>query len=302
MMKDQAEKLREMALNARYKIEKELLKDLNQTKVIVISSGKGGTGKSTLAVNLSVDLCRKGKKVLLFDADLGLANIDIMLGIVPKFNLYHVVSGLKTIQDITISVDDNLHIIPGGSGVYELANLSQDKLKQLLVPLGKLDGVYDYMIIDTGAGISESVITFLLAGDDVIIVTTPEPTSITDAYGIVKSLSKHKFEGKVYLVVNRVSDSSEGIMVGEKFKLVCKKFLDIDLILLGYIVNDPLISECIKKQQSFIKQYPKSTAAKNVNMISEGLLKNEQPQEINPKSSGGGIRNFFKKLAASVNK
>lgn len=300
-MKDQADKLRELALSTRYRIEKEILKDLKQTKVIVISSGKGGTGKSTLAVNLSVDLSRKGKKVLLFDADLGLANVDIMLGLVPKFNLYHVVSGLKTIQDIIIPADQGLHIIPGGSGVYELANISQEKLRNLIVQLGKLDGIYDYMIIDTGAGLSESVLTFLLAGDEVIIVTTPEPTSITDAYGIVKSLSKHRYEGPIYLVVNKVNDSSEGIMVGEKFKLVCKKFLDIDLVFLGHIVNDPLISEGIKKQQSFVKLYPKSVAAKNVSMISEVLLKNIQPQDMLKKSSGGGIRNFFKKLVASAN-
>lgn len=300
-MRDQAEKLREMALSARYKIEKELLDDLKQTKVIVISSGKGGTGKSTLALNLSIDLCNKGKKVLLFDADLGLANIDIMLGLVPKFNLYHVITGKKTIQDITISAN-GLDIIPGGSGVYELANLSQDRLKNILVQLGKLDGVYDYMIIDTGAGLSESVITFLLAADDVIIVTTPEPTSITDAYGIVKNLSKNNFEGIVYLVVNRVSDSSEGIMIGEKFKLVCKKFLEVDLVLLGYIVNEPLITEGIRKQQSFIKLYPKSTAAKNIAMISEILLKNKEFQDIPLKSSRGGIRKFFRTLAANIRK
>lgn len=300
-MRDQAEKLREMALNARHKIEKEILDELKHTKVIVISSGKGGTGKSTLAVNLSIDLCQKGQRVLLFDADLGLANIDIMLGLMPKYNLYHVVTGKKTIQDITISTDSGLDIIPGGSGVYELANLSQDRLRNILFQLGKLDGIYDYMIIDTGAGLSESVITFLLAADDVIIVTTPEPTSITDAYGIVKHLSKNKFAGTIYLVVNRVSDSSEGIMIGEKFKLVCKKFLEVDLILLGYIVNEPLISEGIKKQKSFIKLYPKSTAAKNVGMIADVLL-NKEPQDISLKSSRGGIRNFFKKLAAGINK
>ncbi|HZK42814.1 MAG TPA: MinD/ParA family protein [Syntrophomonadaceae bacterium] len=300
-MKDQAEKLREIALKTRLKIENEILGNLQQTKVIVISSGKGGTGKSTLALNLSMDLSRKGKKIVLLDADMGLANIDIMLGIVPKYNLYHVVTGKKTISDITVHIAEGFDIIPGGSGVYELANLNQDRLKNILVQLGQLDGIYDYMIIDTGAGLSESVLTFLLAADDVIIITTTEPTSITDAYGIVKSLNKNTFAGVIYLVVNRVANRSEGIMTAEKFKLVCKKFLDIEISLLGYVVDESLISVGIRRQQPFITLYPKSIAAKNISMISDSLLENRVNQEQEFKQQRGGIRNFFKKFL-SINR
>ncbi len=302
-MKDQAEKLRAMALKTRLNIEKEMLNDFKQTKVIVVSSGKGGVGKSTLALNMAIDLCRKGKKILLFDADLGMANIDIMLGIIPQYNLYHVTTGNKSIQDITLTIEEGLDIIPGGSGIYELANLSDERLKNILVQIGKLDGIYDYMIIDTGAGISKSVITFLLAGDDVIVITTPEPTSVTDAYGIVKSLNKSSFKGHVYLVVNRVVDGNEGIMVAEKFKLVCKKFLEIDIKFLGYIINEPLISEGIRRQESFIKLFPKSVAAKNVSGITDLLLKEghgdnaDNDELITPPAQGRGIKNFFKKLA-----
>lgn len=299
-MKDQAEKLREIALKTKLKIEKEILKDIKQTKIIVVSSGKGGVGKSTLALGLAIDLSRKNKRVVLFDADLGMANIDIMLGVLPKYNLYHVTTGNKSIQDIIITTDDGLDIIPGGSGIYELANLNEDRLKNLLVQMGKLDGVYDYMIIDTGAGISKSVITFLLAGDDVIVITTPEPTAITDAYGIVKSLNKGSFAGNVYLVVNRVIDGHEGIMIAEKFKLVCNRYLGIDIKFLGYIVNEPLITEGIKRQQPFMQLFPKSMAAKNVNMIGDSLLKEGIETEadiINLPSPGRGIKNFFRKLA-----
>lgn len=299
-MKDQAEKLREIALKTRLKIEKEILKDVKQTKILVVSSGKGGVGKSTLALGLAIDLARKGKKALLFDADLGMANIDIMLGIIPKYNLYHVITGNKTIQDIIITFEDGLDIIPGGSGIYELANLNEDRLKNLLVQMGRLDGVYDYMIIDTGAGISKSVITFLLAGDDVIVITTPEPTAITDAYGIVKSLNKGNFSGNVFLVINRVTDGNEGVMVAEKFKLVCNKYLNVDIKFLGYIINEPLITEGIKRQQSFMQLFPKSLAAKNVSMIGDQLLKEGTEAEIdliNIPTSGRGIKNFFRKLA-----
>ncbi|NLJ72465.1 MAG: MinD/ParA family protein [Syntrophomonadaceae bacterium] len=294
-MKDQADRLRQIALNARVKIEQEILTSQSQTKVIVISSGKGGTGKSTIALNLSVELCQRGKKVILFDADLGLANIDIMLGIVPKYNLYHVVNDKKSIQDIIIHTEEGLDIIPGGSGVYELANLSNEKLKSIITQLGRLDNVYDYMIIDTGAGLSENVLTFLLAADDVIIVTTPEPTSITDAYGIMKSLSNRKFPGAVYLIVNRVFDSNEGLMVAEKFKLVSQKFLNIDITPLGYVINEPLVSEGIRRQKSFIKLFPRSIAAKNINNIADNLLsKGEVVITETPQRSG--IRNFFRKI------
>lgn len=295
-MKDQAEKLREMALNARLKIEKEILQNQQKSKVIVIGSGKGGAGKSTIALNLSIELCRRDKKVLLFDADLGLANIDIMLGIVPKFNLYHVVNGKKTIKDITITTEEGLDIIPGGSGIYELANLSQDRVKNLLVQLGKLDGVYDYMIIDTGAGLSENVLTFLLAADDVIIVTTPEPTSITDAYGIMKGLSNQQFSGIVYLVVNRVFNNSEGFTVAEKFKAVSQRFLNINIVPLGYVVNESLIGEGIRRQAPFVKLYPRSTAARNIGTLAENLLETKTTEPRPPIANRGGIRSFFKKL------
>lgn len=295
-MKDQADRLRQIALNARVKIEQEIFTSQSQTKVIVISSGKGGTGKSTIALNLSVELCQRGKKVILFDADLGLANIDIMLGIVPKYNLYHVVNEKKSIQDIIIHTEEGLDIIPGGSGVYELANLSNEKLKSIITQLGRLDNVYDYMIIDTGAGLSENVLTFLLAADDVIIVTTPEPTSITDAYGIMKSLSNRKFLGAVYLIVNRVFDSNEGLMVAEKFKLVSQKFLNINITPLGYVINEPLVSEGIRRQKSFIKLFPRSIAAKNINNIADNLLsKGEVVITETPQRSG--IRNFFRKIS-----
>jgi flagellar biosynthesis protein FlhG len=193
---------------------------------------------------------RLGRKVVLMDADLGMANIDIMLGLVPKYNLYHMMKDKKTINDIIIKGPEGLSIIPGGSGINELANLKEPELKRILVEMGKLDGEYDYMIVDTGAGISNNVTSFLLAADDAIIVTTPEPTSLTDAYGIIKSITKCGYSKNLLLVVNKVSKESEGVLVAQKFKVVGEKFLDLDIKVLGYILQDNQVEQGIRRQQA----------------------------------------------------
>ncbi|SHG57683.1 flagellar biosynthesis protein FlhG [Thermosyntropha lipolytica DSM 11003] len=295
-MKDQADRLRELALTVKQQIENEIYMNLKHTRVIAVSSGKGGTGKSTLALNLSIALSSQGKKVILMDADMGLANIDIMLGIVPAYNIYHFVQGQKSLREIILSHPTGIDIIPGGSGITELANLHREQLKRILVELGALDGEYDFMIIDTGAGISDSVLSFLLAADDVLVVTTPEPTSITDAYGVVKGLSQHHFAGNLYLIVNRVENNHEGVLLAEKFRLVCNKFLNLDIKVLGYVVNEPLIKEAIKRQTSFLNIFPQSVAARNIYDISSKLLSNDVGGDKREIQKYGGIKNFFKKL------
>jgi flagellar biosynthesis protein FlhG len=299
-MRDQAEKLREKALKVRKQIEAELNQELKQTRVIVVTSGKGGVGKSTLYLNIALSICSMGKKVVLMDADLGMANIDIMLGLVPEYNLYHMMLDRKSLKDIIVSGPDGLSIIPGGSGISELANLKEDQLRRILVELGKLDGDYDYMIIDTGAGISNNVISFVMASNDVIVITTPEPTSLTDAYGIVKIAARDSFKGNMYLVVNRVTNDTEGVLVGEKLRIVIKKFLDMDIKVLGFIANEPLIEEGIRRQEAFIKAFPKSMAAADITRISRNLVRgfDEDDPEYNLVSRPGGIKNFFKKFSA----
>jgi flagellar biosynthesis protein FlhG len=191
---------------------------------------------------------------------------------------------------------NGLKIIPGGSGMAELANLKEDDLKRILVEMGKLDGEFDYMVVDTGAGISSNVISFLLASDDVIIVTTPEPTSLTDAYGIVKSVNKSGYHGNLYLVVNRVVKESEGAIVAQKFKLVAEKFLDLDIKVLGYILQDPQVEQGIRRQEALAAAFPRSIAAKNIMSIAQKLIDHEEMPmtEIQPKV--GGIRAFIKKI------
>lgn len=294
-MKDQANKLREMAINLKNQIEVELSRENKQTRVIAISSGKGGVGKSTLALNLSLELCAQGKRVILMDGDLGMANIDIMLGLVPKYNLYHFIREQKPLKDIIFNGPAGLKIISGGSGINELANLKDDELNRLLKEIGRLDGEFDFMIVDTGAGISNNVIRFLLAADDVIILTTPEPTSLTDAYGIVKSITIYGYTGDIFLVVNRVRQESEGILVAQKFKLVSNKFLGLDIKILGHILHDPQVEQAIRRQEAFTQLFPRTIAAKNI-MIIAGKLLDEETVPYQVETRAGGIRGFIKKF------
>lgn len=298
-MKDQAERLREMANQVRQQIETEMSQRINRARVLAISSGKGGVGKSTLALNLALVLCARGKKVLLLDVDMGLANLDIMLGMVPKYNLFHMIQGKKSLDEVIITGPQGLSIIPGGSGIQELANLPAADLKRLLIELGKLDNDFDYMILDTGAGISLNVTTFLLAADDAIIITSPEPTSLTDAYGLLKSLNRSSYEGKVHLVVNRVTDDAEGILVAEKLKMVTQKYLGLEVINLGHIVNEPLVGEGVRRQQPFVELYPRSRATRNIERIAEKIMysfgQNDHTDLKHPVKPSG-IKNFFRKI------
>lgn len=160
---------------------------VKKTKIIAVASGKGGVGKSTVSVNLAISIARTGLKVLIFDGDLGLANVNVLLGIIPKYNLYHVVKGHKSLKDIVISTPEGVDIIAGASGYSQLANLNETQRNNLIKGFAELDR-YDVMIIDTGAGISANVIGLVMPADEVIVVTTPEPTSITDSYGLIKSI------------------------------------------------------------------------------------------------------------------
>lgn len=295
MMSDQADKLRKMAQGVRQQIEAEMMGSSRKTRTIVISSGKGGVGKSTLALNMALSLCSDSRRVMLMDADLGLANIDIMLGLTPEYHIQHLVQGRKSLKDIIITGPQGLKIIPGGSGINELANLSDGELKRILAEIGKLDGDYDYMIIDTGAGISKSVLSFMLAADEVIVITTPEPTSLTDAYGCVKTIAKQGYGGEIAVVVNQAADQNEGILVAEKFRLVCRQFLNINIKMLGVIPSDDLVGEVVRQQKALMQAYPRSNAARHIQNIARNLA-NQSAAAAPEESHGSGIKKFFQKI------
>lgn len=295
MISDQADKLRQMAQGVRKQIEAEMMGKARKTQTIAIGSGKGGVGKSTLALNLALGLCNEKQKVILMDADLGLANIDIMLGLTPKFHLQHLLQGSKSVKDIIINGPGGLKIIPGGSGIAELANLGDTELRRILLEVGRLDGDYDYMVIDTGAGISRGVIGFMLSADQAILATTPEPTSLTDAYGCIKTMAKQGYGGEIATVINQVNNRDEGLLVAEKFRLVCRQFLDIDIATLGIVPTDALVGESVRRQKALMEVFPRSNAARHIQRMAERLIDRSltaAPEE----SHGGGIKKFFQRI------
>jgi flagellar biosynthesis protein FlhG len=306
-MKDQAEKLRALARNIKQQVEEDIKKQSeikpknnkkktvfngSATRVIAITSGKGGVGKTNLTVNLALAIQAHGQRVMVLDADLGLANADVMMGVSPQFNLYHVLKGEKGIKDILTYGPQGIMLLAGGSGIQELANLPRKQIEGFINELGQLEGLADILIIDTGAGLNRNVMTFLLAADEVLLVCTPEPTSITDAYGLVKSLYQRQPESHVHLVVNRVEDIEEAEITANKLTTVAETFLQFSIRNLGFILDDPLVTKAVKSQEPFIIKYPKGSASGCVKKLALQLL---EGYDRKPPSSG--IKAFFSKVS-----
>lgn len=290
----QLDRLRIMAENLKDDLEKKIEGKESQTKIITIASGKGGVGKTNFTLNLGIALAEFGKKVLILDADLGLANIDVLLGAAPKFNLSHVIAGNKEIQEIIIKGPNNIDIIPGGSGVFELAQLSEEELNDFLSHLGLIDKNYDFLLIDTGAGLSKTVLSFSLAADEVFVITLPEPTSLTDAYGLIKTISKHRYLGKIKLIVNKSTSREEGEITGKKIQIVVQRFLkDCDLEILGFISDDRSVIDAVKRQEPFIISHPDSRAAADIYSIAAEILNIKHEKKANK-----GLRDYFSKISS----
>jgi flagellar biosynthesis protein FlhG len=259
VQKDQAENLR--LIMAEKSVQPEQFG--RRTRIVTISSGKGGVGKTNIAINLAIAFAEIGKKVVVMDADLGLANVNVILGIIPKFNLYHVIKKQKTIRDIIVDTQYGIQIIAGASGFSQLANLNEEERGNFVEGLKDL-GYADIIIIDTGAGVSQNVLSFLKAADDAIIVTTPEPTAITDAYGIIKSISTEMNGPNIKLVVNRVNSVMEGKKVAERVINIAGQFLNIKVNNLGFIFEDNAVQKAVIKQDPFIKSAPHSKASQSI--------------------------------------
>ncbi len=289
---DQAAKLRQIVIE-----NKEVSEEISPHRLrsIAITSGKGGVGKTNIATNLAIALAEKtNKKIYILDADLGLANIDVILGITPKFNLAHVIKGEKEIEDILVTGPMGINIIPGTSGVSELANLSTEERERFLEKLSFLEREDGILIIDTGAGIDDNVLDFVLSSDEVIVVTTPEPTAITDAYALIKIVSSARDDINISLVVNMIRKEEEFELVTRGILLVAKQFLGVDIKKLGYIYYDGIVSKSVLSQEAFYLLYPESLAAKCINNIALYLL-NKKDEIKNVKKPA-----FFRRLLNSI--
>ncbi|MCK5152879.1 MAG: MinD/ParA family protein [Spirochaetales bacterium] len=284
-MTDQAEQLREIMRS-----RNENNSSNSKTRVIAVSSGKGGVGKTNMSINIAIAYAQLGKKVLVMDADLGLANVNVAMGIIPKFNLYHLIRQKKQMKDIIINTDFGIQIVAGASGFSKIANLSDDEREHFIKEISKMDAV-DIIIIDTSAGVSSNVLDFIAAADDAIIVTTPEPTAITDAYGIIKIIATEidNMNLGIKLIVNRVKSVTEGKKVSERVINIASQFLNLKVDYLGYVYDDPQVSQAILKQKPFMIIDPDSKASICIKHIVGRLEKVEYKE-------GGGLKKFLNRL------
>lgn len=231
-------------------------------KVISVTSGKGGVGKTNVVVNLAYALTQLGKKVLILDADMGLGNIDVMLGLAPEYNLYHLIHGEKNINEVITPGPGGMKILPAGSGIQELSELTENQKLNLLAELDRIDGSIDVVLVDTAAGISGNVMYFNTAAQDIVVVASPEPTSMTDAYALMKILHTKYGESRFRLLVNMVKDSSEGRDVYRKLSTAADKFLNVSIDYLGHIMQDKFVRLSVRNQRSVVDLYPDSDAGR----------------------------------------
>ncbi len=261
------------------------------TRVLSITSGKGGVGKTAVVSNVAVTLARLGKKVLIIDADLGLANVDVVLGISPPYNLNHFFNGERALDEIMVEGPHGLKILPAGSGVQQFTHLDGQLKMRLIDALDALEEHFDVVLIDTEAGISDNVTYFNVAAQDILVVTTPEPTAITDAYALMKLLSTQYHQKRFLLAVNSVRNADEGLDVFEKLTMVSGRYLDIFIDYLGAIPFDRKMHDSVRQQQVMVDLYPDNKVARAFVDLAETLM--ERPQN---KQAQGTLQFFWKQF------
>jgi len=301
-MEDQAENLREIMKRKKGSSAKEKSADTQsgattrregKARIITITSGKGGVGKTNLSVNMALAFARLGRKVVVMDADLGLANVNVMLNMIPKYNLYHVIKKQKTIREILVETEYGIAIVAGASGFSQIANMNDDERREFIEDLNSLSTA-DIIIIDTSAGVSSNVLDFIAAADDAVIVTTPEPTAITDAYGIIKIIAT-EYENLAMglkLVVNRAKGAADAKKVADRMINIAGQFLNLKVDYLGFIYDDQTVSRAVVNQKPFMVTDPKCKASICIQHIVERLDRSrDRPGE--PGSLGTKLHKFF---------
>lgn len=285
---DQAGVLREMKENV---VPPAIGQERHKTRVIAVTSGKGGVGKTNITANFAYILSKMGKRTLLLDADAGLANIDVILGITPKYNLHHVLCGEKTLLEAVVEGPGGVRILPAASGIPEMAELSKGQKFTLLEEIEDLDEDFDFMLIDTAAGIAANVMYFNMAAGEIIVVASPEPTSLTDAYALIKVLYQGYAVRRFTLLVNMAVDSSEAGRVYTRLSNATNHFLDLPIEYLGYIPHDQNVPKAVKKQKLLSEAFPDSKASKSMSDIVKELCLKQ------PKDHEDGTIKFFDRSA-----
>jgi len=238
------------------------MREATQCRTIAITSGKGGVGKSNVALNLAILLAAAGNRVAVVDADLGMANLDVLLDLTVRGNLSHVMAGRKTLEEILIHLPNGVQLVPGASGLARAAEMSDLQRTRLERELLKLEQDNDIILIDTGAGISPNVVSFAASADNVMIVTSPEPTAMTDAYAVAKVLCHGGYDGHMSLLVNMTSGRQESRMTHQRISGVARQFLSITVYDAGYILEDPKLREAVRRREPVVLSYPRCPSSK----------------------------------------
>jgi flagellar biosynthesis protein FlhG len=276
-VEDQADALRRLMHQAR------------QTRTIAVTSGKGGVGKSNVALNLAILLAGAGNRVALVDADMGLANLDLLAGVSARTNISHVVAGRRRLADVVVDLPCGVQFVPGASGLAKLADLSEFQRAALLKELSTLEADNDVIVVDTGAGIGPDVLYFSAAADSVLVVTSPEPTAVTDGYAVVKILAQQNYNGQISLLVNMAGGRQEARDTHQRVAAVARRFLGVRLFDAGYVVSDARVRDAVRKREPFVLAYPRCPASRCMAALATKL------------SAGGALverrEGFFKRVA-----
>lgn len=286
-MLDQAERLRQMAL------ENEDFNRYNTApRIITVTSGKGGVGKSNFVVNLSITLQKLGKRVLIFDADMGMGNDDVLMGFLPKYNVFDIIFNNKNVEDVIIEGPFGVKLLPGGSGVAKINEITNSQRNNFLDKLSRLED-FDYVIMDTGAGISRNVLGFVSCCDDLFLIITPEPTSLMDSYSLLKAVAHFKIKDKVNVIVNRTYDKKEAQQTFQKFSNAVTNFLKIEAYYMGNISEDKKLLSAVRNQTPFVIGSPSAVVSQDIIKIADKIIGDTKEDN---KLSGTGMQGLFKKI------
>ncbi|MFG0250479.1 MAG: MinD/ParA family protein [Phycisphaeraceae bacterium JB051] len=236
-------------------------------RIVAVTSGKGGVGKSNVSVNLAIQLTQAGRRVALLDADLGTANADVLCNVPVGSTLAQVVNGQYTLKEVMVKTPGGFYLVPGASGLANIADMSADNRKRLVDQIYELEAMVDVILIDTGAGVSSNVLGFALSADQILVVTTPEPTAMTDAYAVIKSLVSERQDLDIRLLVNMACDVTEGREIYHRLNAVCRQFLSINILYAGHVIFDPAVRKAVRAQEPFLLASPKSHATQCIRSL-----------------------------------
>ena len=276
-IEDQASKLRQLMHQAR------------RTRIVAVASGKGGVGKSNVALNLGILLSAAGSRVALVDADLGLANLDVLVDVNVRANLSHVIAGTRTLQDIIVELPSGVQFVPGASGLARMAHLTEFQRAKLLSDLQLLEAENDIVVVDCGAGIGPDVLAFSAAADNALVVTAPEPTAITDAYAFIKVLIQRSYKGQISLLVNFATERNDARLTYQRIAGVARQFLGARVFDAGYIPADPKVRESVRRREPFVLAFPRCPASRSLAALGAKLCSGDSLVEQQ--------EGFFKRVA-----